>query len=93
MDEPFGAVDPIVRLRLQDELLDLQRRLRKTIVFVTHDIDEAILLSDRVALMGGKPARLTDVIENPLPRPRSSDSVDSAAALTVRQRIRTALTH
>jgi osmoprotectant transport system ATP-binding protein len=51
MDEPFGAVDPIVRSRLQDELLDLQRRLRKTIVFVTHDIDEAIKLGDRVALL------------------------------------------
>jgi osmoprotectant transport system ATP-binding protein len=51
MDEPFGAVDPIVRLRLQDELLDLQRRLHKTIVFVTHDIDEAIRLGDRMAVL------------------------------------------
>jgi osmoprotectant transport system ATP-binding protein len=56
MDEPFGAVDPIVRLRLQQELLDLQRRLHKTIVFVTHDIDEAIRLADRMAVLnvGGK---------------------------------------
>jgi osmoprotectant transport system ATP-binding protein len=56
MDEPFGAVDPIVRLRLQQELLDLQRRLHKTIVFVTHDIDEAIRLGDRMAVLnvGGK---------------------------------------
>jgi osmoprotectant transport system ATP-binding protein len=51
MDEPFGAVDPIVRSRLQDELLDLQARVRKTIVFVTHDMDEAIKLGDRVALL------------------------------------------
>ena len=51
MDEPFGAVDPIVRGRLQDELLELQRRLVKTIVFVTHDIDEAIKLGDRVAIL------------------------------------------
>ena len=51
MDEPFGAVDPIVRLRLQQELLDLQRRLHKTIVFVTHDIDEAIALGDRMAVL------------------------------------------
>ena len=51
MDEPFGAVDPIVRGRLQEELLDLQRRVRKTIVFVTHDIDEAIKLGDRVAIL------------------------------------------
>ena len=51
MDEPFGAVDPIVRARLQEELVALQRRLRKTIVFVTHDIDEAIKLGDRVAIL------------------------------------------
>ncbi|MFO7549079.1 MAG: ABC transporter ATP-binding protein [Acidimicrobiia bacterium] len=51
MDEPFGAVDPIVRSRLQDELVALQRRLRKTIVFVTHDIDEAIKLGDRMAIL------------------------------------------
>lgn len=51
MDEPFGAVDPIVRGRLQQELLALQTRLNKTIVFVTHDIDEAILIGDRVAIL------------------------------------------
>jgi osmoprotectant transport system ATP-binding protein len=51
MDEPFGAVDPIVRTRLQDELRSLQARLHKTIVLVTHDIDEAILVADRIALM------------------------------------------
>jgi osmoprotectant transport system ATP-binding protein len=51
MDEPFGAVDPIVRARLQDELLDLQDRVRKTIVLVTHDIDEAIKLGNRIALL------------------------------------------
>jgi osmoprotectant transport system ATP-binding protein len=51
MDEPFGAVDPIVRAHLQDELLSLQKRLRKTIALVTHDIDEAIKLGDRVAIL------------------------------------------
>ena len=51
MDEPFGAIDPIARDRLQDELLRLQRVVRKTIVFVTHDIDEAVKLGDRIALM------------------------------------------
>ncbi len=51
MDEPFGAVDPIVRRRLQQQLLELQARLHKTIVFVTHDIDEAILLGDHIALL------------------------------------------
>ncbi|MCI0582917.1 MAG: ATP-binding cassette domain-containing protein, partial [Chloroflexi bacterium] len=59
MDEPFGAVDPIVRERLQNELLDLQERLAKTILFVTHDIDEAIKMGDLVAVLqqGGKLAQ------------------------------------
>jgi osmoprotectant transport system ATP-binding protein len=59
MDEPFAAVDPVVRARLQDQFLDIQRRLRKTIVFVTHDIDEAIKMGDRIAIMqrGGKLAQ------------------------------------
>jgi osmoprotectant transport system ATP-binding protein len=51
MDEPFAAVDPIVRARLQDQFLDIQHRLRKTIVFVTHDIDEAIKMADRIAIL------------------------------------------
>ncbi|MDQ4145984.1 MAG: betaine/proline/choline family ABC transporter ATP-binding protein [Actinomycetota bacterium] len=51
MDEPFGAVDPIVRTRLQDQFLEIQDRLKKTIVFVTHDVDEAIKMSDRIAIL------------------------------------------
>ncbi len=59
MDEPFGAIDPIVRTRLQDEFMRLQRELRKTVVFVTHDIDEAIKLGDRIAILreGGRLAQ------------------------------------
>jgi len=59
MDEPFGAIDPIVRARLQDEFLRLQHELRKTVVFVTHDIDEAIKIGDRIAILreGGKLAQ------------------------------------
>ncbi len=65
MDEPFGAVDPIVRERLQDELLRLQETVRKTIVFVTHDIDEAIKLGDRVAVLniGGVLEQVTQPTE------------------------------
>jgi osmoprotectant transport system ATP-binding protein len=65
MDEPFGAIDPITRERLQDELLRLQRVVRKTIVFVTHDIDEAIKLGDRIALFrpGGKLAQFATPAE------------------------------
>src|SRR5207237_4039707 len=51
MDEPFGAIDPIVRARLQDEFLRLQREVRKTVVFVTHDVDEAIKVGNRIAIL------------------------------------------
>ncbi len=59
MDEPFGAIDPIVRTRLQDEFLRLQQELRKTVVFVTHDVDEAIKVGDRIAILreGGRLAQ------------------------------------
>jgi len=70
MDEPFGAVDPIVRRELQTETLRLQRELDKTIVFVTHDIDEAFLLGDQVVILekGAKVAQVgspSEIIENP----------------------------
>ena len=62
MDEPFSAVDPVVRDQLQVDLLELQRELGKTILFVTHDIDEAIRLGDQVAVLrvGGRLAQVTD---------------------------------
>jgi osmoprotectant transport system ATP-binding protein len=65
MDEPFGAIDPISRERLQDELLGLQKRIRKTIVFVTHDINEAIKLGDRIAVLkkGGVLAQYATPVE------------------------------
>ena len=70
LDEPFGAIDPITRMRLQDELLRLQRVVRKTIVFVTHDIDEAVKLGDRIALFqsGGRLVQLatpSDLLAHP----------------------------
>ena len=62
MDEPFGAIDPINRARLQDEFLRLQAQVRKTVVFVTHDIDEAIKMGDRIAILrqGGRLAQYDD---------------------------------
>jgi osmoprotectant transport system ATP-binding protein len=70
MDEPFGAIDPIVRSRLQDEFLRLQREVRKTVVFVTHDIDEAIKVGDRIAILrrGGRLAQFDTparILEHP----------------------------
>ena len=72
MDEPFGAVDPITRERLQDEFLSIQQNIKKTIVFVTHDIDEAIKMGDKIAILkqGGFLAQY-DTPENILASPNS----------------------
>ncbi len=68
MDEPVGALDAITRADLQDELLTLWSRTQKTILFVTHDIDEAIYLADRVIVLAGSPARVQGCFATP-PRP------------------------
>ncbi len=70
MDEPFGALDAITRMRMQDELVDLWRDERRMIVFVTHDVDEAIYLADRIVLMGGDPGRISEILDVGLTRPR-----------------------
>src|SRR5262249_58412008 len=69
MDEPFGALDPIIRTKAQDDLLDIQRRFGTTVVLVTHDIDEAFRLGARVAVMSGGRLVQVDPPRNPLPPP------------------------
>lgn len=73
MDEPFGAVDAQTRRLLQEDLLTLLDRTRKTVVFVTHSMDEAVRLGDRVVLMTPRPGRIRDTVEVSLPRPRPPD--------------------
>jgi NitT/TauT family transport system ATP-binding protein len=70
MDEPFGALDAMTRAGLQDELLRVQAQTRATIVFITHDLDEAIYLADRVLVLAGTPGRITLQCASELPRPR-----------------------
>lgn len=70
MDEPFAAVDALTRERLQEQLLEIWDRDRKTVIFVTHSIDEAIYLADRVVVMGGSPGKVWDDVLTGLPRPR-----------------------
>jgi len=73
MDEPFGAIDAITRDSLNDILLDIWSETKKTILFVTHDIAEAIYLSDRILVMGRKPGRIVKEVAIDLPRPRNED--------------------
>ena len=70
MDEPFGALDAHTRTRLQNDLLNIWERDRKTVLFVTHSVDEAVFLSDKVVMMSKSPGRIRDVIDIDLPRPR-----------------------
>jgi NitT/TauT family transport system ATP-binding protein len=75
MDEPFGAVDAQTRQLLQEELLELWQREKKTVIFVTHSMDEAVYLSDRVVVMTPRPGRVAEILDVPLPRPRVADEV------------------
>ncbi|HYD99365.1 MAG TPA: ABC transporter ATP-binding protein [Alphaproteobacteria bacterium] len=88
MDEPFAALDAITRQGLQDELLRIWRETAKTVLFVTHDLDEAVYLADRVILLGGKPAGIVQDMALDLPRPRRREGPDLAEAAG---RIRSAL--
>jgi NitT/TauT family transport system ATP-binding protein len=79
MDEPFGALDAQTRLSMQQLLLDVWQKLKTTVLFVTHDIDEAILLADRVCVMSARPGRISREIPITLPRPRSIDDLTNPA--------------
>ncbi len=70
MDEPFGALDAHTRTRLQNDLLNIWERDRKTVLFVTHSVDEAVFLSDKVVMMSRSPGRIREIIDIDLPRPR-----------------------
>jgi NitT/TauT family transport system ATP-binding protein len=73
MDEPLGALDALTRLTMQAELIQIWRETAKTILFVTHDIDEAIIMADRIIVMTGRPSRVKEEITVDLPRPRHRD--------------------
>ncbi|WP_413718699.1 ABC transporter ATP-binding protein [Silicimonas sp. MF1-12-2] len=85
MDEPFGALDAQTRLMMQESLLDIWRKFGTTVVFVTHDVDEAVFLADRVLIMSASPGRIIEEVRIELPRPRSTDMATSAEYMTARQ--------
>ena len=73
MDEPFGALDYLTRLRLRHELIQIWQREKRTVLFVTHDVEEAVQLADRVVVMGKRPSRIRAIVPVDMPRPRDLD--------------------
>lgn len=91
MDEPFGALDEIVRDHLNEQLLKLWAATRKTICFVTHSIPEAVYLSTKIVVMSPRPGRVTDVIESPLPKDRPLGIRETPEFLEIAHRVREGL--
>lgn len=87
MDEPFGALDSQTRVVMQHLLLRVWEQTRKTVLFVTHDVDEAILLANRVIIMTARPGRIKEMIRIDLPRPRTGDIVMTEPFLAYKRRI------
>ena len=91
MDEPFGALDEIVRDKLNQQLLEQWDRTKKTVVFVTHSIPEAVFLSSKIVVMSPRPGRIIDVIETNLPRNRTLDIRETPEFLSLAHRVREGL--
>jgi NitT/TauT family transport system ATP-binding protein len=89
MDEPFGALDAQTRARMQGHLLDIWRNIDITILFITHDLDEAIYLADRILVLKAHPGEVQEVIEVPVPRPRSAAQFSSPEFRATRARLET----
>ena len=87
MDEPFGALDPHTRQKMQRHLMDLWQNIDITIVFVTHDMDEAILLADRIVALKANPGEIKEIIEVDLPRPRSPELLLTPEFKRLRERV------
>jgi NitT/TauT family transport system ATP-binding protein len=87
MDEPFGDLDAQTKRYLQEELLSLWNDSKKTVVYVTHDIEEAITLGDRLGIMTARPGHLKEVVEVDIDRPRTRDQVPSGRVEALKERV------
>jgi NitT/TauT family transport system ATP-binding protein len=87
MDEPFGALDALTRCKMQSYLLQIWKKVDVTILFITHDLEEACYLADRIIVMGANPGRVVEVIENPVPRPRHASQFLSPEFLALKHRL------
>ena len=93
MDEPFGALDALTRVQLQDQLLEAWNRERRTVMFITHDVEEAVYLARRVVVMATRPGRLTEVIDIDLAYPRTEEIRLSPGFAALRNRVWRAVYH
>ncbi len=93
MDEPFGALDALTRVQMQDQLLDTWSRERRTVMFITHDVDEAVYLANRVIVMAARPGRLYEIIPVDLPYPRTEEIRLSPEFAAIRNRVWHAVYH
>jgi len=89
MDEPFGALDPQTRAQMQAYLLQIWKNIDITIFFITHDLDEAIFLSDRILVLDPRPGRVREIVEVPVPRPRSHEQIMSAEFIATKKHLET----
>ena len=87
MDEPFGALDAQTRTQLQQELLDTWEKEQKTCFFITHDVDEAIILGQRVVIMSARPGRIKEIVDIDIPYPRNQETKMSPRFLELKNRI------
>jgi NitT/TauT family transport system ATP-binding protein len=87
MDEPFGALDALTRCKMQSYLMQIWKKVEVTVLFITHDLEEACYLADRIVVMGVNPGRVLEVIENPMPRPRSTEQLLSPEFLALKHRL------
>ncbi|WP_372573795.1 ABC transporter ATP-binding protein [Ruegeria jejuensis] len=93
MDEPFGALDAQTKERMQSDLLETWSQTKKTVVFVTHDIEEAIFLSDKIVVMSARPGRIHHIEEVALPRPRTDEMRLTEEFLAIKRRLWGMLDH
>ncbi|MEZ5839967.1 MAG: ABC transporter ATP-binding protein [Hyphomicrobiales bacterium] len=93
MDEPFGALDALTRHQMQELLTQIWEEHRLTVLFVTHDVEEAIYLSDRIAVMGIGPGRITAIHDVPIPRPRREEVMETPAFMDLQRQIHKAIRH
>ena len=87
MDEPFGALDAQTRRVMQEELRSIWGRTRKTVVFVTHDVQEAVFLADRISIMSSRPGQIEHVLDVPLPKDRGEEVLESPEFIQLSEHI------